>query len=85
MNIHHALVTLSLLASPVIDASPVNINTANAQMLATSLKGIGLFKGKAIVRYRSLHGKFHQARDITSVKGIGLATFKKNRQDILTD
>jgi len=70
-------------ASTFCNATPVNINTADATQLAQALKGVGLFKAKAIIRYRKQHGRFDRAVDIVSVKGIGRATYEKNRSDIL--
>ncbi len=64
-------------------AAPVNINKANAKLLANSLSGIGLNKARAIINYRKIHGAFKLPIDIVKVKGIGNATFNKNRADIL--
>ncbi len=71
------------LVTPFSHATPVNINAADATQLAQALKGVGLFKAKAIIRYRTRHGRFDRASDIISVKGIGRATYEKNRRDIL--
>jgi competence protein ComEA len=48
----------------------VNINTANADELAT-LNGIGKAKAEAIVAYRAANGNFAAVEDLTKVKGIG--------------
>lgn len=48
----------------------VNINTANAEELAT-LPGIGAVKAEAIVKYRKDNGKFKNVNDLKEVKGIG--------------
>ena len=66
-------------------ALPVKINTANADVIADSLKGIGEKKAQAIVDYRQQHGHFKTADDLVNVKGIGVATVKKNRHDIIID
>lgn len=52
-------------------AGVVNINSADAQTLATELKGIGARKAEAIVAYRAEHGPFKSIDAITDVKGIG--------------
>lgn len=64
-------------------ATPININTADAQSLADSLTGIGKHKAQAIIHYRQKNGLFKQPVDIVKVRGIGRATFHKNKDDIL--
>ena len=58
--------------------SPVNINSADAQTLADSLKGIGLKKAQAIVHYRETFGAFAAIEELADVKGIGESTVSKN-------
>jgi competence protein ComEA len=60
----------------------VNINDAAADELATLLAGVGLKKARAIVQYRTDHGKFNTADELANVRGIGLATVEKNRSRI---
>ena len=57
-------------------------NTADAETISAELKGIGLKKAKAIVEYRTKHGPFQSADDLTLVKGIGERTVELNRSDI---
>ena len=64
-------------------ATPININTADARSLANSLAGIGENKAQAIIHYRQKNGLFKHALDIVKVRGIGRATYNKNRADIL--
>ncbi|GLQ49674.1 ComEA family DNA-binding protein [Dyella flava] len=71
------------LALPAFAATPVNINTADAETIAKSLDGIGLAKAQAIVAYREEHGPFKSADDLTQVKGIGQATLERNHEAIL--
>jgi competence protein ComEA len=71
------------LALPAFAATPVNINTADAETIAKALDGIGLSKAKAIVAYREEHGPFKSADDLTQVKGIGQATLERNHDAIL--
>jgi competence protein ComEA len=61
----------------------VNINQASADELATMLIGVGSEKAKLIVEYRTQHGQFNHADDLSLVKGIGPATVEKNRSRIL--
>ena len=63
-------------------AQPVNVNTANAEEIAESLKGVGLSKAEAIVSYRSEHGDFKHADELVNVKGIGIRTVDINREYI---
>ncbi|UTW46037.1 ComEA family DNA-binding protein [bacterium SCSIO 12696] len=50
----------------------VNINTADAETIANSLKGIGIKKAQAIVDYRKqIGGKYQSLDQLLEVKGIG--------------
>lgn len=60
----------------------VNVNTANADEMATLLKGIGAKKAQAIIEYREEHGPFTDIAQLTSVKGIGPSFITKNRDNI---
>ena len=81
-----ALLMLSLLGSGAavsVENSdmlpPVNINQASADVLASSLDGVGIKKAEAIVVYRQSHGDFSSAEDLLQVKGIGEKILEKNR------
>lgn len=63
-------------------AAAVNINTADAEQLQKSLKGIGKVKAEAIVEYRKTNGQFTSVDQLLEVKGIGKATLEKNRDKI---
>ena len=78
-----ALAALSL--STLVSAAPVNINTASAEEIAAALNGIGPGKAQAIVEYREAYGAFARADEIVFVRGIGEATYEKNKDDILVD
>lgn len=85
-----ALILKSLLLSLALSfaafaASPVNINSADATALASSLHGVGPAKAQAIVDYRQAHGPFKSVDQLASVKGIGAATVEKNRDRIQLD
>jgi competence protein ComEA len=58
---------------------PVNINTADADTLAGSLRGIGRSKAEAIVAYRDENGPFKSVDDLVNVKGIGAKTLEQLR------
>jgi competence protein ComEA len=70
------LLLLALMSFNVL-AAPININKVDAKTLADSVKGIGLKKANAIVKYRTKHGSFKSIDDLRNVKGIGEKTIKK--------
>jgi competence protein ComEA len=63
-------------------ASTVNVNTATAEEIAAGLKGVGLSKAAAIVKYRQENGTFMHADELINVKGIGIRTVDRNRDSI---
>lgn len=74
-------ITATLLISTAFAA--VNVNTASAEDISKELNGIGLVKATAIVSYRDKNGLFKTKEQLTEVKGIGLKTVEKNRDNIL--
>ena len=84
MNILKSLVPALALSFPLLAsaASPVDINTADATTIAAALNGIGESKARAIVEYREKHGPFRSADELAKVKGVGLKTVEKNREQI---
>lgn len=67
---------------PALAATPVNVNTADAQTIATALDGVGMSKAQAIVAYRDAHGKFRNVDELANVKGVGSKTLARNRDAI---
>ena len=63
----------------------VNINSADAQTLASGLKGIGESRAMEIVRYREAYGPFASIDELAEVKGIGKSTLDSNRDVITLD
>jgi competence protein ComEA len=59
------------LAAALVNAAPVNINTADVQVLAENINGVGAKKAEAIVAYRKANGPFKSIEELTNVKGIG--------------
>jgi competence protein ComEA len=84
MSLKHLIPTLAamVLLAPVVHAEPVNINTADAAMLAKALNGVGPAKAKAIVSYRDKNGPFKTVDQLTMVEGISQKLIDKNRADI---
>jgi len=62
----------------------VNINRADAATLAAYLKGVGVNKAEAIVKYRKANGKFKTLEDLKNVPGIGDETVKDNKRKLST-
>lgn len=65
-------------------ADSVNINTADAQTLAT-LKGVGASKADAIIKYREENGAFKSKESLADVKGIGEKTVEINQDSIVVE
>lgn len=80
------LLSAALSASPaLLMAGPVNINTADAEMLAAELDGIGPALAEAIVRDREQNGRYETPDAIMRVQGIGPRVLEDNRENILVD
>ncbi|MEL7285471.1 MAG: helix-hairpin-helix domain-containing protein [Pseudomonadota bacterium] len=78
------LITVCFIAfSATAFATPVNINTASAEEIAASLKGVGIAKARAIVAHRNSNGPFKTKASLAEVKGIGERTVALNEKDII--
>ena len=73
-------VLLLALSSLAFAADTIDINTADAATIATTMKGVGEAKAAAIVAYRNDHGAFKTVDDLVLVKGIGEKTVEINRE-----
>jgi competence protein ComEA len=80
--LHTLFLTTILLFSSAAFAGKININNATAEQIASVMTGIGESKAKAIVDYRSSHGKFKSVQDLENVDGIGSKTVEKNKDKI---
>ena len=69
-------------ASLSVNADPVNINKADAVVLAERIKGVGPKLANAIVMYRKKHGPFKSIDGLQNVKGIGSKLVEKNRKEM---
>jgi len=74
-----------LMVSFGVFATPVNINSADANTLATELNGVGAAKAAAIVAYRESNGPFKQLEDLLQVKGVGEKILEKNRAILVVE
>lgn len=88
MKLFHSLLLTTILLfstsamSAQAQAEKVNINTANAEQIASALNGVGDNKAKAIVEYRTSHGKFKSIESLENVDGIGEKTVASNKDKI---
>jgi competence protein ComEA len=78
-----SLIASSFLFTALWAAGPVNVNTASAEEISDSLKGIGISKAQLIVDYREANGSFVHIDELVNVKGIGIKTIDQNRDLIL--
>ena len=69
----------------LLEPMAVNINTASAEEMAESLKGIGIKTAEAIVTFRNDEGLFTSPEAIMAVKGIGDFTFEVNKDVIMVE
>ncbi len=67
-------------AAQVQRVGTVDLNTASAEQLAATLKGVGVSKARAIVRYRAEVGPFRSIEELEEVKGIGPSTVARNKE-----
>ncbi|WP_191833465.1 ComEA family DNA-binding protein [Pseudomonas fluorescens] len=71
---------------PVVAAqqpiTTLDLNTADALTLQTTLAGIGKTKAEAIVAYREEHGAFATVDELLEIKGIGKALLDRNRDKL---
>lgn len=70
--------------TPVVAATQVNINNADADTLVQHIVGVGPKKAEAIVAYRKTHGPFKTIEDLSKVKGIGHRLIERNRNILTT-
>lgn len=77
-----AVVLLFVLMSWSVFAGPLNINAADAAVIAQTMDGVGPSKAEAIIAYRKKHGDFKHIGDLAKVKGIGKKTVEKNRSKL---
>jgi competence protein ComEA len=67
----------------VVEVTQVDLNSADAETLATVMKGVGISKARAIVSYRTQYGPFASLDELTEVKGIGASILERNRDRLV--
>lgn len=63
-------------------AEAIDINSASAEEIAHTLKGVGAKKAALIVEYREAHGPFTSLEDLKKVKGLGEKLLSANADKI---
>jgi competence protein ComEA len=66
---------------PGAPAGPVNLNSATAEQL-DALPGIGPSTARAIIEWRTQHGRFKRVDDLLNVRGIGPAKLDALRSQV---
>ena len=61
----------------------LDINSADAETIASVLIDVGMVKAREIVAYREMFGNFTSIDELAEVQGIGPATIERNRDRIL--
>lgn len=76
------LLFVSSVAAALPDGT-VNINQADADEIATVLKGVGIKRAEAIVEYREEFGRFESMEELVAVQGIGPHILDENKERIV--
>ena len=76
--IKKTLLAVCLLIPTLLFAEMVNINTADKEVLMTSIKGVGETRADAIIAYREQNGDFKSVDDLAEVRGVGPSIVEKN-------
>ena len=63
-------------------AETIDVNKADAAVIAQHLSGIGPVKAQAIVDYRNANGSFESLNDLTKVPGIGASIVESNKDKL---
>lgn len=76
------LFSILLGVSAQVLSEPLDINSADAETLASTINGVGERKALAIVQYRDVNGPFSSVDDLANIKGIGMKTVENNRGNL---
>ena len=74
-----AALGLSSLAFAAEPTTPVDVNTASAEVLAEIMDGVGVKRAQAIVEYREQHGAFSSVDQLAEVRGVSTKIVERNR------
>lgn len=76
------ILALVLCLPLLVYADPLDINKADAETIAATMKGVGMSRAAQIIAYRERHGPFKSVEELTSIKGIGDKIIEQNREVI---
>ena len=74
-----AALGLSSLTFAAEPTTPVDVNTASAEVLAETMDGVGVKRARAIVQYREQHGAFSSVDQLAEVRGVSARIVERNR------
>ena len=74
-----AALGLSSLAFAAEPTTPVDVNTASAEVLAEIMDGVGVKRAQAIVEYREQHGACSSVDQLAEVRGVSTKIVERNR------
>ena len=77
-----AALGLSSLTFAAEPTTPIDINTASADVLAEVIDGVGRKRAQAIIEYREQHGAFASVDDLALVRGVSAGIVERNRDRI---
>jgi competence protein ComEA len=84
--IKKTLFAVCLLIPTLLFAEIVNINTADKEVLMTSIKGVGEKRAEAIIAYREQNGSFKSVEELAEVRGVGPSIVEANMDNLtITD
>lgn len=75
-------VVVGVLLSVSVSFTPIDINKADAELLADEVGGLDLGQAEAIVRYRERNGAFTSVEQLTNVPGISKLIIENNRGNL---
>lgn len=70
-----------VMATP-LQAVEININSADATLMAAEIGGLGIRRAEAIVRYRNEHGSFTSVDQLSNVPGVSQRIIDINRENL---
>ena len=77
-----AVVSAAAITAQAGQSERLNINTASAYEIDNTLVFVGEKTARAIVEYRSRHGRFDSLNDLAEVKGVSKRLARYNRSRI---